>query len=59
MFDLNSKTLVDREFKTKEILKMINADKDIKKDASSIEKIILTNVISGKACFPRSAMLQR
>lgn len=46
MFDLNSKTLVDREFKTKEILKMINADKDIKKDASSIEKIILTNVIS-------------
>lgn len=48
MFDLNSKTLVDREFKTKEILKMINADKDIKKDASSIEKIILTNVISEK-----------
>lgn len=46
MFDLNSKTLVDREFKTKEILKMINADKDIKKDALSIEKIILTNVIS-------------
>lgn len=46
MFDLNSKTLVDRKFKTKEILKMINADKDIKKDASSIEKIILTNVIS-------------
>lgn len=46
MFELNSKTLVDREFKTKEILKMINADKDIKKDASFIEKIILTNVIS-------------
>lgn len=46
MFDLNSKTLVNRVFKTKEILKMINADKDIKKDASSIEKIILNNVIS-------------
>ena len=46
MFDLNSRTLVYREFKTKEILKMIKADKDIKKDALSIEKIVLTNVIS-------------
>lgn len=46
MFDLNSKTAVNRIFKTKDILKMINADKDIKKDASSIEKINLANVIS-------------
>ena len=46
MFDLNSKTVVNRIFKTKDILKMINADKDIKKDASSIEKINLANVIS-------------
>lgn len=46
MFDLNSKTLVNREFKIKEILNMINANKDIKKDATSIETITLTNVIS-------------
>ena len=46
MFDLNSKTVVNRIFKTKDILKMINADKDIKKDATSIEKINLINVIS-------------
>jgi hypothetical protein len=45
MFQFNSKTAVNREFKIKDILKMVNADKDIKKDASCIEKITLSNVI--------------
>lgn len=46
MFKFNNRTLVNKEFKTKEILKMINADKNLKNDASCIEKILLTNVIS-------------
>lgn len=46
MFDLNSKTVVNRTFKKNEIFKMINADKDIKRDAEVIEKISLINVIS-------------
>lgn len=45
MFQFNSKTSVNREFKIKDILKMVNADKDIKKDASCIGKITLSNVI--------------
>lgn len=46
MFEFNSKTFVNKEFKLKEILKMINADKSIKNDASCIEKITLSNVVS-------------
>lgn len=46
MFEFSSKTQVNKEFKLKEILKMINADKSIKKDASCIDKITLSNVIS-------------
>lgn len=46
MFEFNSKTFVNKEFKIKEILKMINADKSIKNDASCIKKITLSNVIS-------------
>lgn len=46
MFDLNNKTEVNKVFKIREIFKMINADKDVKRDAEVIEKISLTNVIS-------------
>jgi hypothetical protein len=46
MFEFNSKTLVNREFKIKDILKMVDADKNIKKESSCIEKITLINVIS-------------
>lgn len=46
MFQFNNKTLVNKEFKLKEILKMINADKNIKNDASCIKNITLSNVIS-------------
>ncbi|MDU4318612.1 MAG: DUF4391 domain-containing protein [Clostridium sp.] len=46
MFDLNNKTVVNRSFKIREIFKMINADKDLKRDAEVIKKINLANVIS-------------
>ena len=46
MFDLNNKTEVNKVFKIREIFKMINADKDVKRDAEVIQKISLTNVIS-------------
>lgn len=46
MFEFSSKTEVNKEFKVKEILKMIKADRNIKNDALSIEKIVLKNVIS-------------
>ena len=46
MFEFNSKTEVNKEFKVKEILKMVKADRNIKNDALSIEKIVLKNVIS-------------
>lgn len=46
MFEFNNNTLVNKEFKLKEILKMINADKNLKNDASCIKKITLSNVIS-------------
>lgn len=46
MFEFNSKTVVNREFKIKDILKVIDADKNIKKETSCIEKITLINVIS-------------
>lgn len=46
MFNLNNKTEVNKVFKIREIFKMINADKNVKRDAEVIEKISLTNVIS-------------
>lgn len=46
MFDLNNKTEVNKAFKIREIFKIINADKDVKRDAEVIENISLTNVIS-------------
>lgn len=46
MFELNSKTYVNKEFKIREIFKMIKADKATRDNAACIEKIILINVIS-------------
>lgn len=46
MYALNSKTFVNKEFKKKEILKLIKGDKNIKKESSCIGKITLNNVIS-------------
>lgn len=46
MFEFSSKTLVNKEFKLKDIFKIINATKDIKKDSSAIKKVTLKNVLS-------------
>lgn len=46
MFEFNSKTLVNRQITTKEIRKLINPDKNIKKELSLIDNITLSNVIN-------------
>lgn len=46
MFELNSKSEVNKEFRVRDILKIIDADKEIKKEAKVIEKILLKNVIT-------------
>ena len=46
MFDLSSKTKVNRKFRLTELYKMMGADKDIKADAKNIVSVILTNVLS-------------
>lgn len=46
MFDLSSKTKVDRKFRLTELYKMMSADKDVKADGKSIISVVLTNVLS-------------
>lgn len=46
MFQFNSNTVVNKEFKVREIVKLINGDSLIKKEVSNIEKITLKNIIS-------------
>lgn len=46
MFQFNSNTIVNKEFKVREIIKLINGDSVIKKEAANIEKITLSNIIS-------------
>lgn len=46
MFDLSSKTKVNRKFRLAELYKMMAADKDIKADAKNIVSVVLTNVLS-------------
>lgn len=46
MFQLSSKTQVNRRFRLSELYKMISADKDVKTDAKNILSIVLKNVLS-------------
>ena len=46
MFDLSSKTKVDRRFRLAELYKMMAADKQVKESAKNILSIVLTNVLS-------------
>ena len=46
MFDLSSKTKVNRKFRLAELYKMMTADKEIKADAKNILSVVLTNVLS-------------
>ena len=46
MFDLSSKTRVDRRFRLAELYKMMAADKQVKESAKNILSIVLTNALS-------------
>ena len=46
MFDLSSKTKVNRRFRPTELYKLMAADKDIKADAKGISSVVLMNVLS-------------
>lgn len=46
MFDLSSKTQVNRKFKTTELYKVTSADKAIKADMINIGSVTLTNVLN-------------
>lgn len=46
MFQLSSKTQVNRKFRLTELYKMMAADKDVKADAKNILSVVLTNVLS-------------
>ena len=46
MFEFPSSTKVDRPFKIKELLKLINADKETRQESQNIESITMVNAIS-------------
>lgn len=46
MFELSSKTQVDKKFKLPELYKLIGANKDVKANAKNVLSIVLTNVLS-------------
>ena len=46
MFELSSKTQVNRKFKLSELYKVMGADKAVKADASNILSVTLTNVLN-------------
>ena len=46
MFEFPSNTKVDRPFKIKELLKLINADKETRQESQNIESITMVNAIS-------------
>lgn len=46
MFNLSSKTQVDKKFKLSELYKLVQADKTVKADASNVASVTLTNVLN-------------
>ena len=46
MFDVSSKTIVDRKFRLAELYRLMSADKDVKANAKNILSITLSNVLS-------------
>ena len=46
MFELSSKTQVDKRFKMPELYKLIGASKEVKADAANINSVTLTNVLN-------------
>ena len=48
MFSFSSKTIVNRQFKLADLFKQMGASKEARKEATCIDKIVFTNVISPK-----------
>lgn len=48
MFAFSSKTKLDKPFKLSDLYRQMGAEKEAKKDAACIERVVLTNVISPK-----------
>ena len=46
MFELSTKTQVDKRFKMTELYKLIAASKEVKADAANINSVTLTNVLN-------------
>lgn len=46
MFDLSSKTQVNKRFKLSELYKLIGASKEVKADAANVVSVTLTNVLN-------------
>lgn len=46
MFELSTKTQVDKRFKMPELYKLIGASKEVKADAANINSVTLTNVLN-------------
>lgn len=46
MFDVSSKTIVDKKFRLAELYRLISADKDVKANVKNILSITLSNVLS-------------
>lgn len=46
MFDLSSKTQVNKRFKLPELYKLIGASKEVKADACNVASVMLTNVLN-------------
>ena len=55
MFNYSENTRRNKELKIKELLKLIDADKNIKKEAAQIEKMILSHVLSADTMNMRTS----
>lgn len=51
MFQFSSRTEVNKQFKLSDLFKQMNASKEARKDAATIEKVVLKNVISPKTLY--------
>lgn len=55
MFNYSENTRRNKELKIKELLKLIDADKNIKKEAAQIEKMILSHILSADTMNMRAS----
>lgn len=51
MFQFSSRTEVNKQFKLSDLFKQMNASKEARKDAATIEKVVLKNVLSPNTLY--------